>query len=216
MTFIDEHDHAAIAVADRKEMPCGEITVAKLLAQGPLKLDKFEKFGTNCHVDFHAAHSSGTRSLNVIDCIVLHDTEGGTANSVAKYFTTQKAGGSAHLVVDDNACYRVLTANFRGFHIEQCGFASWSGAIWSSAHRNTLLRAAWKTAYHCRKYGIRPYFLTADKLKAGKLSGVTTHAECTKAFGGSHTDPGTGWPRLLFMTMVRTFWTVLINVRPAV
>ena len=32
-----------------------------------------------------------------------------------------------------------------------------------------------------------------DDLKAGK-PGVTSHNECRKAFGGSHWDPGHGFP----------------------
>lgn len=146
--------------------------------------------------------------------IVLHSTEGGTAESVARYFATRKARGSAHLVVDDNACYRCLPndvipwaapgANTAGFHIEQCGFAKWSAVVWRS-HLRTLNRAAYKTAHHCVLFGIPPYWQDAAGLRAGRF-GVTSHAECTKAFGGDHTDPGRLWPRSFFMARVRAYY----------
>lgn len=220
--FIEPGNTQAIEEADQKEH--GEITNTQVLAALPtarLTANRFETYSHDCHTEFHAAHSSGKRPLKVITTIVIHSTEGGTAQSVARYFSSGSAGGSTQLVVDDFTCYRCLAdeeipwaapgANYFGLHIEQCGFAHWSSAVWSKTHRRTLLRCAWKTAYHCRKYGIRPYFLTAAQLKAGKRNGVTTHYECTRAFGGSHTDPGRGWPRLLFMTMVRMFWVKMKN-----
>jgi hypothetical protein len=167
-----------------------------------------------CHKDFYPAYrNSGTRSLSEIKWVVLHSTEGGTAASIARYFFSPSAGGSTHLVVDDKECQRCLPnqavpwgasgANTAGFHIEQCGFAKWSTVIWKS-HLNTLKRAAYKTAFHCKRFGIPLVFLKADDLKAGRR-GITTHVECSKAFGGSHWDPGPGWPRPLFMFYVRKY-----------
>lgn len=177
-----------------------------------------EAISANCHGDFRAYHKSGTRPLSEIKWIVMHDTEGGTARGIASYFTSLNSGGSAHLVVDDKTCYRCLNdqdvpwgapgANYKGFHIEQCGYARWTTTLWSKTHRKTLMRAAYKAAYHCRKYGIPVRFCTAVDLKAGR-AGITTHLECTKAFGGSHVDPGPGWPRALFMTMVKGYYVTL-------
>lgn len=166
-----------------------------------------------CRRDFHAVRTSGTRPESRIRWIVLHDTEGGTAESVARFFTLPDVQGSAHLVVDDSACYRCLGndeipfgapgANTQGFHIEQCGFAAWSLVLWTR-HDKTLRRAAYKTAVHCRRFGIPATFRTAPELARG-LKGVTTHAECTKAFGGTHSDPGRFWPRKRFMRYVRRY-----------
>jgi hypothetical protein len=182
-----------------------------------------EPIFADCHTAFHASRSSGTRPLEDIKWIVLHDTEGGTAQGVAAYFAqkpnpkTGQPGGSAHLVVDELACYRTLAnneipwaapgANTNGFHIEQCGYAKWSAVIWGK-HRKTLQRAAYKTAFHCHKFGIPPRFVAAAALKRG-VKGVTTHAECTKAFGGDHTDPGPLWPRRLFMRYVNQYYNEL-------
>lgn len=202
------------AAIDRVELPSTPVGKLTLRDTSPS-----EPVSANCHTDYHATHNSGKRKLSSINLIVMHDTEGGTAKSVAEYFATSQSGGSAHLVVDDNTCYRCLGddeipwgapgANTTGFHIEQCGYVSWTSVIWNKTHRKTLLRAAYKAAYHAKKYGIKPRFLTATNLKAGTRNGITTHAECTKAFGGTHTDPGAGWPRILFMGLVRGYYTTI-------
>lgn len=168
-----------------------------------------------CRRDYYPAfHQDGHRSEDVIKWIVLHSTEGGTAESIARYFASSSAGGSTHLVVDDDSCQRCLAnttiprgapgANTQGFHIEQCGYARWTKAEWLQ-HKGTLERAAYKTALHCKKFGIPATFRTALGLKRG-YQGVTTHYECTQAFGGgTHWDPGSGWPRTMFMDMVRMY-----------
>jgi hypothetical protein len=162
---------------------------------------------------FPADKTSGFRKEEEIRWIVLHSTEGGTADSVARWFQNPDSGGSTHLVVDDDECQRCLNnnqvswgakgANRYGFHIEQCGFAKWVRDEWL-LHEKTLRRAAYKTALHCKKFGIPPVFRTAAGLKAGK-KGITTHVECSAAFGGSHWDPGKGWPRDLFMRWVKMY-----------
>lgn len=174
----------------------------------------------NCRSGCLAVHHSGTRPLKDITLVVLHSTEGGTAKSVAEYFTTEASGGSAHLVVDDDACYRCLTndqvpwgapgANVQGFHIEQCGYAAWTAAEWKQ-HPKTLERAAYKTAYHCHLFGIPVVFVTAHDLIAGK-KGITTHAEVSLAHpndAGNHHDPGTGWPRALFIGLAEKYYAEL-------
>jgi hypothetical protein len=174
----------------------------------------YEKPGADCHRTFNAFHQSGRRPLSQISWIVMHSTEGGTARSVGSYFESTQSGGSAHIIVDDLQCYRSLDntqipwgargANYHGFHIEQCGYASWKSVVWTKDHRRTLNRAAYKAAYHCVLFGIPVVFRDYKALKMGQ-KGITTHIECTRAFGGSHHDPGTGWPRWLFMNMVRTY-----------
>lgn len=166
-----------------------------------------------CNRTFKAYRNSGLRPKEWVKWIVMHDTEGGTARSIAHYFSTSIAGGSAHLVVDDKSCYRTLDnsqvpwgapgANLSGFHIEQCGFARWTNGEWRK-HLSLLRRAAYKAAIHCDYYRIPVRFVDAEGLKKGQ-KGITTHAECTKAFGGDHTDPGPGWPRHLFMGLVRFY-----------
>ena len=172
---------------------------------------------TPCSRRYTAAHHSGKRSKPVL-WIVLHDTEGATAASAARWFANRRSSGSAHLVVDDNECYRCLPndivpwaapgANEQGFHIEQAGFARWSKAEWLR-HSRMLERAAWKTAYHCHVFGVLPVFARASDLRQHR-PGVTTHAECTAAFGGDHSDPGGGWPRAEFMRLVTNLYADML------
>lgn len=211
-----------MSAADRRENPhhVPPITTELLSV---LESQPAQGLTAVCISTFHAYHHSGTRAPSVVRWVVMHDTEGGTALSIARYFSTPSSGGSAHLVVDDKSCYRCLEdnqvpwgapgANTQGFHIEQCGYAKWTSLIWSTQHRQTLERAAYKAALHCRKFGIPPYFVAAAELKQGRR-GVTTHAECTKAFGGSHTDPGLGWPRWWFMRRVRYHYKRLWHIHP--
>lgn len=162
---------------------------------------------------FPARHTGGTRPLKKVIWIVLHDEEATSAAAAAAWFRNPDSGGSAHLAVDDKECLRCLPneaiawgapgANEQGFHIEQAGFARWSAVIWRK-HLNTLKRAAYKAALHCKLFGIPVRFVYAADLEAGK-AGITTHAECTKAFGGTHTDPGRFYPLPLFMWLCRHY-----------
>jgi NAD-dependent dihydropyrimidine dehydrogenase PreA subunit len=173
--------------------------------------------GASCRRDYKAYRTSGYRPQGAVKWIVLHDTEGGTAKSIARYFASSTAGGSTHLVVDDEECYRCLSndqvpwgakgANYAGFHIEQCGYARWTDGTWRT-HMKMLRRAAYKTALHCKRFKIPVRFVDAQGLLAGR-KGITTHVECSKAFGGSHWDPGPGWPKALFMGLVRAYYTQL-------
>lgn len=160
---------------------------------------------TPCNTTYEpAAHSSGTRPLSAVRLIVLHDTEGGSASSIAHYFQSPASGGSAHLVIDDAGCYRCLKndqipwgapgANDDGFHIEQCGYAHWTREQWLS-HGVMLERVAYKAAVHCKLFHIPAKFVDHYGILAGHR-GITTHAEVTKAFPkiGNHTDPGPNYP----------------------
>ncbi len=188
-----------------------------------------DAIAASCRMTYYPAyHNSGTRSIDDIKWIVLHDEEAPTAASAASYFRSPSSGGSAHLCVDDEACYRCLantdipwgaasafSANTHGFHIEQAGYAKWSAVIWKS-HLKTLQRAAYKTAYHCKKFGIPVQFVTASDLPNKR--GITTHNEISaasrridpnNAYKYSHSDPGPFWPRTLFMALVKSYYKKL-------
>jgi len=176
-----------------------------------------QPIGAPCSREYHAVHTSGTRDAQIVRWIVLHDTESASAEAAARWFANPNSQGSAHLVVDDAICFRTLDndeipwaapgANAFGFHIEQAGFARWSAVVWRS-HLVTLQRAAYKTALHCHVFGIPARFVGAEGLTGG-ATGITTHAECSKAFGGTHTDPGPMWPRRMFMSLVRRYFEEL-------
>lgn len=186
--------------------------------------------GHVCRSTYPAFHHSGDRRPASIRYIVMHSTEGSTAEAAARYFMTPQSGGSANLVLDDVVCYRTLLdhvipwgappLNTLGFHIEQAGFARWTRAEWLE-HRSTLERAAYKAALRCHWYQIPARLLDAAALRSdfgdvkdksgipahpGPLrGGIVTHATVSEAFGLSdHTDPGDGWPAELFVELVRS------------
>lgn len=170
-----------------------------------------------CSREFTATRQSGSRFASAIKWIILHDEEAPTARSAAAWFANPRACGnggpcgSAHLAMDDKECYRTLSdsiipwaapgANTNGLHIEMAGFAAWKKWQWLK-HKRMLDRAADRVARWCVKYDIPPRFLSPSELKAGR-KGISTHANVTKAFGGSHTDPGLFFPRRRFMRKVR-------------
>jgi len=157
--------------------------------------------------DHHAYHHSGDRFGSAIKWIVLHDMESGNFNgaaeAVADWFASKASGGSTHYGVDNNSIQQYLNddiipwgapnANTNGIHIEQMGLASWNSEKWKTKAKGTLERTAWLIKHESKEHNVPIVFLKAHDLRAGKR-GVTTHAQATIAFGGSHTDPGTGYP----------------------
>ncbi len=164
-----------------------------------------------CDARFSALHKGGKRALSGVRVIVLHSTEGSTAAGAAGWFADPRSGGSAHLVVDDTACFRTLPddvipwgaqgVNTDGLHLEVAGFAKWTRAEWM-AHEARITRAAQLIAAWCRQYGIPARLLTAAELKAG-ARGITTHATAVKVYGGDHSDPGAGFPLDVLLERVR-------------
>ena len=160
-----------------------------------------------------AVHSSGTRDPSQIRLVVMHDTEGGSARSVAAYFASPGARASTHWVVDQERAVRCLPddvvpwgapgANYDGIHIEQCGYAKWTRATWFK-NQDTLKRSAWVAAKTCFKYGIPVRWLTDRELADRVSEGITTHAQVSRVFRGSdHTDPGPNFPRGYFLWLVK-------------
>jgi hypothetical protein len=170
-----------------------------------------------CSSTFRAVHDSGDRTPGQIRFIVLHATESAanTAEAVARYFTSSGAGGSAHLVVDDDECFRCLPdlivpwgappLNTAGYHIEHCGYTAWKAADWAQ-HVRTLERSAFKAFLRCRLYDIPPRRLTDAELAARK-PGITTHAQVSRVFRKStHTDPGSGFPLAWYVDRVKAYF----------
>jgi hypothetical protein len=169
-----------------------------------------------------ARHDSGPRQARWLRHVVIHSTEGGTAASVAAFFATS-AQASTQLVVDDRECYRCVPdlvipwgapgVNRDGLHIEHCGFARWSRAEWLR-HLPTLERSAAKAARWAWQYRIPRRWLTVAELRAGR-AGFCTHVDATRAFPGNsgHTDPGDGFPKDVYLALVRRFYRELAAER---
>lgn len=168
-----------------------------------------------CDVTYRATHNSGQRDPSAIKWIVVHDTEGGTAKSVAQMFHSPSSSASTHLVVDQFDCYRMLDdkdipwgapgANTNGYHIEHCGFARWTRAEWLQ-HDATLRRGAYKAAVRCVRYSIPARWVGPIGLALGR-KGLTTHADVTKwkkTIGG-HTDPGPNFPKDVYLAYVKQY-----------
>jgi hypothetical protein len=181
---------------------------ALLAAAGPWPIKK------ECSTEYTARHHSGARDNDIVKWICLHCTQSNTAEAAARWFESQSSAGSAHVCSDPDECFRTLLpkmipwaapgANTKGWHLEIAGYAHWTRAKWlAQPQKRGLDRAAYKAAIHSKFYGIPNKLLTVASLKAQRLSGFTTHARCTLAFGGSHTDPGEGFPLDWFMNRVR-------------
>lgn len=175
-----------------------------------------------CSTLFKAAHHGGTRDPRNLRLIVIHSTEGATARGAAGWFADDASAGSAHMVVDDQECYRTLPddvvpwgamggdANERGLHIEIAGFArdnlttghkAFTRQDWLD-HIMRLKKAALIVWAWGQKYDIPMRFVDANGLRRGE-SGVTTHAEITKAWrAGDHVDPGEQFPIDVMMRLL--------------
>lgn len=152
--------------------------------------------------------------------LVLHDMQapnkGGIAVAVANYFHTmdvpRENGASAHECIDNGAVVQCVhdgdvawaapDANSLGYHFELTGYASQSTNDWLDAYGHDMLKlAAQRVRQKADERGIPIVFRRAPDLVAG-LSGITTHYECSKAFGGNHWDPGPGFPMDYFISLV--------------
>jgi N-acetylmuramoyl-L-alanine amidase len=183
-----------------------------------------------CKQGPRAANDSGARKATSIRLIVIHSAEaadsfGGdtSAEGVANYFSRSSTKASTQLAVDRDSCVRMLPdlvipwgakgANSDGLHVENCGYAKWTKAEWLK--RTTLLRrSAAKCAMWAWRYNIPCRWLSVAQVKAGRAKGFTTHKDVNDAFkGGSHWDPGPGFPRTEFMEWVRGYYKEIKEAR---
>lgn len=174
----------------------------------------------DCGAQISAVHQGGARTASQIKWIVVHDTEGNTAEGAARWFADPASKGSTQLVVDDTSCYRTLDdlvvpwgasgANQQGLHIEQAGFASWTRDEWLS-HDLTIERCAFHVADWCRTYSIPAVLLSASDMVAGS-PGIATHATVSAAFHKStHTDPGPNYPMDELLSRVRAYLGIQVT-----
>jgi N-acetyl-anhydromuramyl-L-alanine amidase AmpD len=169
--------------------------------------------------------------------IVLHSMEapekGDTAEWCADFFAgidhrtrarVLAPEASAHYAVDsdhvfccvepDRVAWHAPGANQLGVGIEHAGYARQTRAEWLDVFSRPMLElSASLTAYLMRRFQIPLVFVGASQLRSG-LGGITTHAECTKAWpekGGTHTDPGANFPLADYLSMVSEALSRLIE-----
>lgn len=179
------------------------------------------------------AHHSGNGNKPILR-IVIHSTVSpcvrGGARSIANYFRSRSAGGSAQYVTDPyetiQAAYDSVVCwhappNPNTLGIEMCdipgpvpgdkpGTAAFKAAKrawrWNRKEQRLMLRRTAKlTAELCLAYDVPVRFLSPTVLRreGTRAKGITTHANTSLAFRQStHWDPGF-WPRRWFMKLVR-------------
>lgn len=164
-----------------------------------------------------AAHfTPAMRGRGDVDLVVVHTTEGPElprrSEATAAWLADSRSGGSCHYIVDPVQIVQCVLerdiawgaggANRRGIHIEHCGKAEQSAAEWADdASTAELALSSALCADICKRYGIPALWLSAQQVRNG-ARGITGHAECVAAFGGSHWDPGSGFPRDRYVELV--------------
>lgn len=138
--------------------------------------------------------------------VVVHCTANtASAAAEAQYATRRTDSVSSHYYVDDQGVVQSLNTDLVAWHAgnrpgnqtgiayEFTGRADWSRATWL-ANPTDINVAARQMARDSRQWRIPPRWLTVQQLKAG-WAGFTTHDDVRRAWGGSHTDPGPGFPK---------------------
>lgn len=124
------------------------------------------------------------------------------AASASSHVATDKEGNIARYVADAKKAWTCASFNSVSLNIEQIGFAKFSTKLWIS--RMKQLKATAKVlAYWSVKYHIPLY---KGKVKGSKVvkAGVLRHSDLGAA-GGSHHDPGRGYPLALVLRMARWY-----------
>ena len=163
----------------------------------------------------------------VVKWVVIHSAEIGEtldgAEALMRGFARKRLNAkgkeivsSAHYNVDADSitqsvhekdiAYHAPGANSLGIGIELCGRARQTAAEWDDEYSRTMLaRAAALTARICERWGI-PIFLVDEAGMMAGLSGITSHAIVSNAFGKSnHHDPGERFPYDRFIGLVSTY-----------
>lgn len=155
--------------------------------------------------------------------VVLHCMEypekPDSAEWCARYFAGLEGSApraSAHACVDSDSIVQCVPweqiawhapgANSLGIGIEHAGYGRQSLDEWRDTYGQRMLDlSAWLVAALCTRFRIPIDFVDAAELLAG-ASGITTHAECSKAWKKStHTDPGKGFPIGDYLAAVRRY-----------
>lgn len=135
--------------------------------------------------------------------IILHSTESHDHEGVRdiegifNFWKNQAKGYGSHIIVDKDGnsgfgapatkiCWHTAGRNTGSIGIEQIGFARFSLHTWRFTRRKQLDKVARWMAWYSKKYDI-PLVINVNK-------GVSTHKMQSDRFGGTHWDPGYGFP----------------------
>lgn len=152
-----------------------------------------------------------------VDWVVIHTAEvgewGDSAEKLMQRCAVTDRVVSWHFAVDSNSitqsvrehdiAFHAPGANRTGIGVELCGRAAQTAAQWGDKYSMAMLaRSARLIAEICKRWHIPVSYVSTEGL-LGKHRGITTHAAASKAFGGTHTDPGPGFPMAKFLDSVR-------------
>lgn len=160
---------------------------------------------------------------------VVHQTQGPTEESAARYLETRE-DGSAHLCVDWDSAHRIADdedvvcgvggANTGTWHLEMAGYSSWKRNIWLLPNNVKMMkRAAFYLAQFLVEHELPANFVTVAELDGltslRHARGFTTHANLSRSnkSTSTHTDPGLGWPKRWFHRKVRRYRALIAAAR---
>lgn len=165
--------------------------------------------------------------------VVVHDMEAPekstTAEAVASYFANGSGGrpSSADWCFDSDSEVECVKATDEAYHAppasrwtrgyEHAGYARQSSADWHDPFSWAMLqRSAKKLAEEAHRFQFPIRYLSIEDLKAGRIDGVTTHNNVSKAWGQStHTDPGPGFPMDQWLEIARKGAAAVPPPKPA-
>ena len=170
------------------------------------------------YIPFFPAKNFTPTTGRTIDLIVIHDMEYPETPSGAEWCAgffggTNAPRASAHYAIDvdtivqcvrdDDVAWHAPGANNNGIGIEHAGYAKQSRNEWLDDYsRAELALSARLVAKLCGRYGIPLQWLDASALKKRGARGITGHSDVSKAFGGTHWDPGPNFPIDFYMALV--------------
>lgn len=157
----------------------------------------------------------------VIHCTESSEREGG-ARGVARWFSNpwnprrrRWVKGSAHFVCDSKEviccvpehryAYHCRGYNYSSLGIEIVGRAAQTREEWLDEYsRPALFLAAQEAGRLGHLYGVPVHRFLTDVEIRGKVAGLTTHRDVSRALKipGGHTDPGPNFPRDEFLEML--------------
>ncbi len=167
-------------------------------------------------------YTAANRAAGSVKWIVLHAMQAperlSTAEGTANYFAGTSVKASAHFSCDadstvqsvrlSDVAYGAPGANAAGVHIEQAGYSEQNVDGWADEYSQRMLReqVAPLVAKLANYHSIPIKYVDAAALKRGER-GVTTHKQCSDAFGGTHWDPGPAYPIEQLLDLARAHST---------
>jgi hypothetical protein len=165
------------------------------------------------HVDLDARGDIQTHGKQTPFRGVWHSTECGDAHGITElegvvgFWMEQNLGYGAHVIIDKDGnsalcadpnqiTYAVEHHNTNTWSVELIGYARFTPKLWWARVKQLDKLARWM-AWLNLEYGV--------PLQFGVSRGWSRHLDQSKAFGGSHTDPGVFFPYRFVLRKARKY-----------